>query len=80
MTARNAIRQRIINLCNARGITVNKLSIICGVTQSTINNIINTGSKNPTIATITKICNGLDITIREFFDDSLFEDIEQEVK
>ena len=30
--------------------------------------------------TITKICNGLDITIREFFDDSLFEDIEQEVK
>ncbi|MCL2693628.1 MAG: helix-turn-helix domain-containing protein [Oscillospiraceae bacterium] len=80
MTARNAVRQRIIDLCNSHNITVNKLSTICGVTQSTFNNIINTGSMNPTISTITKICNGLDITLRDFFDDVLFEDIEQEIK
>ena len=80
MTARNAVRQRIIDLCEKRGITVNKLSIICGVTQSTFNNIINTGSNNPTIATITKICDGLEINLREFFDDELFENIEQEIK
>jgi transcriptional regulator with XRE-family HTH domain len=80
MTARNAVRQRIIDLCHSHNITVNKLSTICGVTQSTFNNIINTGSMNPTISTITKICNGLDITLRDFFDDVLFEDIEQEVK
>ena len=80
MTARNAVRQRIIDLCAEHNITVNKLSTICGVTQSTFNNIINTGSMNPTISTITKICNGLDITLRDFFDDVLFEDIEQEIK
>jgi transcriptional regulator with XRE-family HTH domain len=80
MTARNAVRQRIINLCNSRGITVNKLGIICGVTQSTLNNIINTGSQNPTVSTVTKICDGLDITVREFFNDDLFDNIEQEIK
>ena len=80
MTARNAVRQRIIDLCAEHNITVNKLSTICGVTQSTFNNIINTGSQNPTISTVTKICNGLEITVREFFDNELFEDIEQEVK
>jgi transcriptional regulator with XRE-family HTH domain len=80
MTARNAVRQRIIDLCVSRKITINKLGTICGVTQSTFNNIINTGSNNPTISTVTKICNGLEITLREFFDDEIFEDIEQEVK
>ena len=80
MTARNAVRQRILNLCETNEITVNKLSTICGVTQSTFNNIINTGSNNPTISTIAKICDGLEITIRDFFNDELFEDIEQEVK
>ena len=80
MTARNAVRQRIIDLCNSHNLTLNKLSTICGVTQSSLNNIINTGSNNPTISTVAKICDGLDITIREFFNDEIFEDIEQEVK
>ena len=80
MTARNAVRQRILDLCKLHNISVNKLSIICGVTQSTFNNIINKGSDNPTISTIAKICDGLDITIREFFNDALFEDLEQEIK
>jgi len=80
MTVRNAVRQRIIDLCDARDITINKLGIICGVTQSTLNNIINTGSNNPTISTVAKICDGLDISIREFFNDGLFENTEQEVK
>ena len=80
MTARNAVRQRIINLCDINNITVNKLSTICGITQSSLNNIVNTGSNNPTISTIAKICDGLNISIREFFDDEIFENIEQEVK
>ena len=80
MTARNAVRQRIIDLCNFYNITLNKLGTICGITQSTLNNIINVGSNNPTISTVTKVCDGLDITLREFFDDAIFENIEQEVK
>ena len=79
MTARNAVKQRILNLCDSRNITINKLGTICGVTQSTFNNIVNTGSNNPTISTIAKVCDGLEITIREFFDDDLFENIEQEI-
>ena len=80
MTARNAVRQRIIDLCDSRDITVNKLATISGITQSSLNNIINKGSNNPTISTVAKICDGLEITIREFFDDDIFNDIEQEVK
>ena len=80
MTARNAVRQRIIDLCTSRNMTINKLGIVCGVTQSTFNNIINTGSKNPTISTIAKICDGLNISMREFFSDTLFENLEQEIK
>ena len=80
MTARNAVRQRILDLCESNKMTVNKLSTICGVTQSTFNNIVNTGSNNPTISTIAKICDGLGISVRDFFDDTLFEDLEQEIK
>ena len=80
MTVRNAVRQRILDLCNERNITVNKLSTICGVTQSTFNNIINSGSNNPTVSTIVKICNGLDITIIDFFNNDIFLNIEQEIK
>ena len=80
MTIGEAVAQRIIALCSQYKITPNKLSTISGITQSTINNIINTGSNNPTVSTIKKICDGLDITLAEFFDDELFTSLEQEVK
>lgn len=80
MTLIEAISQRIINLCQERNITLNKLSTISGMTQSTINNIINTGSKNPTVSTIKKICDGLDITLSDFFCDELFFSLEQEIQ
>ena len=80
MTISEVIAARILALCNQRGITPNKLSTISGITQSTINNILNTGSKNPTVSTIKKICDGLDISLAEFFDDESFTNLEQEVK
>ena len=80
MTIGEATAKRIIKLCNKYQITPNKLSTISGITQSTINNIINVGSNNPTISTIKKICDGLEITLAEFFDDELFTSLEQEVK
>ncbi len=80
MTSGEAVAKRILNLCKENNITPNKLSSISGMTQSTINNIINTGSKNPTISTVKKICDGLDMTLVEFFDDELFEKLEQEIK
>lgn len=80
MTLKEAIIRRILNLCDEHGLTVNKLSTVCGMTQSTLNNIVNGRNKSTTTSTVKKICDGLDITIVDFFDDPLFRDLEQEIK
>ena len=53
---------------------------ICGVSPSTIYSMLNEKSKNPGIVSIQKICDGLEISVREFFDDAIFEGLEQEIK
>lgn len=75
-----AVSDRIIELCDERNITVNKLCTMSGVTQSTVNDIVNLKSKNVGVVTIKKLCDGLDITITEFFDTKYFKDLEQELK
>ena len=80
MNIGEAVRLRILELCEARGITVNKLSIICGITQSTLSNLVLGKNKSPTVSTVKKICDGLEITIRDFFNSPLFDDLEQEIK
>ena len=71
--------QRIRELCKERGITPNGLSYISGVSQSTIKSILNGESQNPGIATIKKLCDGLNITIGEFFNTDDFNRLEQEL-
>ena len=80
MDTSTAVRQRILDLCRQRGITVNRLATISGVTQSTVNNIVSGRNHSATEATIKKLCDGLDITLRDFFDAAVFEDLEQEIK
>ena len=75
-----AVKLRIQELLDERKITLNHLSYLCGITQSTLNNIISGRNKETTIATIKKICDGLDITIIQFFESKLFEKLDQEVK
>jgi transcriptional regulator with XRE-family HTH domain len=75
-----AVKQRIIDLCEQHNITVNKLATISGITQSTINNITGGRNNSTTISTVKKICDGLDISIKDFFDSPLFDDLEQEIK
>lgn len=72
--------QRIRELCKERGITPNGLSYISGVSQSTIKSILNGESQNPGIATIKKLCDGLNITIGEFFNTDDFNQLEQELE
>ena len=62
-----------------RDITVNKLANISGVTQSTVNDIVNRKAKNIGIVTIKKLCDGFDITITDFFDTDIFRNLEQEM-
>ena len=80
MTIGEAVRQRIIQLCQARNISINKLSSISGVTQSTVNNIVSGRNNSATVSTIQKLCDGLGITIDEFFHSDLFLGLEQEIK
>ena len=72
--------KRIYELCRERGITPNALSYLAGIPQSTIKSILNGESKNPGIVTLKKICDGLDITIIEFFDTNDFYELEQEIR
>lgn len=73
MKTREAIGQRILNLCKERDITPNKLGTISGVEPSTITSIFYGKSKNPGIVTIKSLCDGLEITLYDFFNDDLFK-------
>ncbi len=80
MNIGEAVKLRILELCEEYSLTVNKLSTLCGITQSTLNNIVGGRNNSTTISTIKKICDGLDISIREFFASSVFDSLEQEIK
>lgn len=80
MTISEAVRHRIIELCQQYEISINKLSSISGITQSTANNIVSGRSNSTTVATIKKLCDGLGITIEEFFRSPLLQNLEQEIK
>jgi transcriptional regulator with XRE-family HTH domain len=61
------IANRIIELCKEKGITINKLADLSGLTQSTIDSIVSGKSRNPQVVTLYKICEGLNISLSEFF-------------
>jgi len=80
MNISQAVVKRIKLLCKEHKLTVNALSNASGVTQSTVNDIVNGTTYNAGIVTIKKLCDGLGISVRDFFDSDLFSDLEQEVK
>jgi transcriptional regulator with XRE-family HTH domain len=80
MRTKEAIANRIIQLCNERNIAINELANISGVTPSTVYSILNEKSQNPGAVTIKKLCDGLEITLRQFFDSPEFDDLEQEIR
>ena len=80
MKSREAIVIRLAFYCKEKGVNLNELSYIAGVHPSTIKSIASGSSKNPGIVTIKKICDGLNISIRYFFESNLFDNLEQEIK
>lgn len=80
MDAKEAVSRRIQELCAQRKLTINALANLCGVSPSTVYSMLNSKSQNPGVVSLQKICDGLDISLREFFDSSLFEGLEQEIK
>ena len=75
-----AVKERILELCREKNLSVNKLSNMSGVTQSTVNNIVSGRNHSATISTIKKLCDGMGITIEDFFNSELFRGLEQEIK
>lgn len=75
MTIKEAVSKRILELCAQNHITLNKLSTMAGITQSTLNDVVNGKSKNPTVRTIYLVCLGLGIKLKDFFDSDLFLDL-----
>ena len=80
MRTKEAVAQRILELCRERNIAVNALANNSGVSPSTIYSMLNQKSQNPGVVSIKKICDGLEITVRDFFDSPLFDETEQEIK
>ena len=76
----SAVRNRILQLCGEREISINKLATICALPPSSIKNILYGKSQNPKLLTIKMICDGLGITLGEFFNTPEFDALEQEMK
>ena len=79
MTYSDAISKRLMNICNERGLTINKLATLSGITQSTIQDLITGKTKNPKLKTLHKIAVGLNMTVSELLNfpemnETLFDD------
>ena len=75
-----AVRNRILQLCGERNISINKLANICGLPPSSVKNILYGKSQNPKVLAIKMICDGLGITLAQFFDTDEFDHLEQEIR
>lgn len=75
-----AVRNRILQLCGEREISINKLATISALPPSSIKNILYGKSQNPKLITIKMICDGLGITLGEFFNTREFDSLDQELK
>ena len=80
MNTKEAIARRILQLCEERSMAVNELANISGISPSTVYSILDERSQNPGTVTIKKLCDGLEITLGEFFSTPEFDGLEQEIK
>lgn len=75
-----AVKERLLTLLNDHNMSIYKLSVESAVPASTIKNILYGKSQNPGIVTLKMLCDGLNITINDFFDTDIFKELEQEIK
>ena len=80
MNAKEAVARRIQILCSKNDIAINTLANQSGISTSTIYSMLGKKSKNPGVVSIQKICDGLNISVREFFNDPLFDNLDQVIR
>ena len=80
MKTTEAVRNRILQLCQERNMTINRLATVSALPPSSIKNILYGKSQNPKLLTIWLICDGLDIPLGQFFSTPEFDGLEQELE
>lgn len=80
MDTRKAVANRLVMLCGQRGWTIHKLATESAVPPSTVKSILYGKSKNPGIVTLKMLCDGLDLSLAEFFSGPEFAELEQEIQ
>lgn len=80
MDIKDIIVNRFLELCKEKNIRINELANISGVTPSTAYSMMDSKRRDVSIRTIKKFCDGLEITLGEFFSTKEFDELEQEVK
>ncbi len=80
MSVKDAVADRFLNLCNQRDIRINELATLSGVTPSTAYSMMDSRRRDVSIVTIKKFCDGLEISLGEFFSSPEFDNLEQEIK
>ena len=80
MGVKDAVVQRFEQICRERNIKSNELATLSGVTPSTVYSMLKPSYRHISIVTIKKLCDGLDMTLTEFFDTDYFRELEQEIK
>lgn len=78
MKINEAIGIRLNQICNKKNISINKLASMSCLTQSTVQHLADGRSKNPKTLTIVRICDGLGIKLKDFYNDPIFDDIDRE--
>lgn len=79
MQIKQAIVSKFKNLCDERGIALNQLATLSGVTPSTVYSMVDDSRKDLSVITVKKLCDGLEISIDQFFDDDIFRNLDQEI-
>lgn len=80
MLIKEAIVKHLQDICRQRNMKYNELAMVSGVTPSTVYSLMDASRKDLSVITLKKLCDGLDMTITEFFDDELFKTLEQEIR
>ena len=80
MTVKDAVAVRLRDICVRRGIRANELANLSGVTPSTVYSLLDTRRRDVSVTTVKKLCDGLEITLGEFFAAPVFDELEQEIQ
>lgn len=79
MSVKDAVAERFLDICKERNIKPNELATMSGVTPSTVYSMLDKNRRNISIVVIKKLCDGLDISLKEFFTSPIFDNLEQEI-